>query len=212
MTSFSEEEKHWLVVGVALRKVLAPRLRTFLADKFQKLYTSLDARYSLKTLTYTTVSNTPELKYLKFDNINSNSPKHGTDKESYNYIISGPADLAKLYLPTNLACFSGFDESLHIKSSLHLLSRRLYPPVGGTSFFLDVAQVAENVQKYFIMKWEQCNWKEWNPAFYRCFFGYMYLLAKCLHLTAVDTEDLKHDLEEWLIEGMSVCLDWEMFG
>ena len=100
----SDEEKRWIVVGIAMNKVAAPVLRDAVKQGMDTNYTNLDRHCqllhppcTLKTLTHGVVRADPILKNLKFQNINSNHLVHGVC--NYNFNISSSVDLAKLYLP-----------------------------------------------------------------------------------------------------------------
>ena len=108
----TDEEKRWLVVGIAMNKEAAPVLRDFIKQEMNTHYTNLDAYCSgltpgctLKTLTRHQVTGDRTLKRLKFQNINNNLHLHGKSTSWYNYSINDPVELAKLYLPDYLAQF-----------------------------------------------------------------------------------------------------------
>ena len=122
----SDEEKRWIVVGIAMNKVAAPVLRDVVKKGMDTNYANLDRHcqllhppYNLKTLTRGVVQADPILKNLKFQNINNNHLVH--DVRNYNFKINSSVDLAKLYLPDYLAQFSAFDESLDMTAILRLL-------------------------------------------------------------------------------------------
>lgn len=125
----TDEEKRWVVVGVAMMKVVAPALRDFIKQKMTTHYANLDAYCSsrvtlpctLKTLNYRHVASDPSFQKLKFQNINTNLQRHARNKKLYNYRVNSPVDLAKLYLPDYLAEFSAFDESMDLSAILRLL-------------------------------------------------------------------------------------------
>ena len=128
-------DKRWLVTLVTLNKVLAPVLTDTAKQGMENLYTHLDnllnglsTPCSLKTLTYAdfcrltaTPSPASFLGSLNFGNINNNSDVHGKKKKAYNYNVSSPVDLARLYLPNHLAVFSAFDKSMDMSATLRLL-------------------------------------------------------------------------------------------
>ena len=129
----SDEEKRWIVVGIAMNKVAAPVLRDSVKRGMAANYVNLDRHCqllhppcTLKTLTHGVVRADPILKNLKFQNINNNHLVHGVC--NYNFNINSSLDLAKLYLPGHLAQFSGFDDSLDMTAILHLLGFRNYMP------------------------------------------------------------------------------------
>lgn len=109
--------------------MLAPVLREHVEQTMAKHYTGLEKNlnihapgFTLKTLTYHSVKNDATFHHLKFENINQNKSKHGTNKAAYDYSVNHPVDLAKLYLPEDHARFSAFDESFGVSAPLLLLS------------------------------------------------------------------------------------------
>ena len=129
----SDEEKRWIVVGIAMNKVAAPVLRDAVKQGMDTNYANLNRHCqllnppcTLTTLTHGVVQADPILKNLKFQNINNNHLVHGVC--NYNFNINSSLDLAKLYLPGYLAQFSAFDESLHMTAILRLLGFRNYMP------------------------------------------------------------------------------------
>ena len=94
----SDEEKRWLVAGIAMNKVAAPVLRDFIKQGMDTHYTNLDTYCSglatpctVKTLTYHQVSADPCFEHLKFQNVNNNFQLYGMKKKDlhkYNYNIN----------------------------------------------------------------------------------------------------------------------------
>ena len=119
----SDEEKRWIVVGIAMNKVAAPVLRDAIKQGMDTNYANLDRHCqlltppcTLTTLNHGLVRADPFLRNLKFQNINNNHLVHGVC--NYNFNIYSSVDLAKLYLPGYLAQFSAFDESLDMTAKV----------------------------------------------------------------------------------------------
>lgn len=124
----TDEHKRWMVVGIAMVKVIAPVLRDVVKQGMTDHYKSFDNFLhpcKLNALTYADFRSKPSLENLKFENINNNSQTYKKDKKKdkkkYNFNVLSELDLAKLYLPHYLATFSAFDESLDLCAILHLL-------------------------------------------------------------------------------------------
>ena len=73
----SDEEKRWIVVGIAMSKVAAPVLRDAVKQGMDTNYANLDGHCqllhppcTLKTLTHGVVRADPIFGRLKFENIN----------------------------------------------------------------------------------------------------------------------------------------------
>ncbi|XP_022788923.1 uncharacterized protein LOC111328702 [Stylophora pistillata] len=91
----SDSEKTWVVTGIAINKVVAPVLRDVVKQGMDVHYTNLDTYSSglttpctLATLTYYEVHADPNLRRLKFQNINNNLIIHRNPTSSYNYTVN----------------------------------------------------------------------------------------------------------------------------
>ena len=204
----SNEEKRWIVVGIATFKVAAPVLRDVVKQGMDTHYTNLDAHCSglptpctLKTMTYLQVNADPSLKHLKFQNVNNNFHLHGKNRNLYNYCINDSKDLAKLYLPDYLAQFSAFDDSLDMAAILRLLGFANYLP--SAVFSAGTRASADDVRENVRNEWGHFDVNEWTDAFFKACFAKLETLVKNLGLTAgVETTTLNH-LNDWRTKGMS---------
>ena len=209
----SDEEKRWLVVGIALIKV-APVLRDFIKQGMNTHYTKLDNHCSglatpcaLKTLTYHQVSTDPSFEHLKFQNINNNLQLYGMKKKDlhrymYNYNINSAVDLAKLFLPDHLAKFSGFDESMDMSPILRLLGFNnpapiFYSPNPPWSIQSSADDVRENVRN----TWGHCNVTDWNEVFFNDCFTKLETLVRSLGLTGGVEKTTLDQLSDWQTKG-----------
>ena len=208
----SDEEKRWLVVGIAMNKVAAPVLRDFIKQGMDTHYTNLDIYCSglatpctLKTLTYHQVSTDPCFKHLKFQNINNNHQLYGMKKKDlpkYNYNINSSVDLAKLFLPDHLAEFSGFDESMDVSAILRLLGFNnpapiFYSPNPSISIQLSANDVRENVRN----KWGHCNVTDWTEVFFSDCFTKLKTLVRSLGLTGGMEKITLDQVSDWETKG-----------
>ena len=220
----SDEEKRWLVVGIALNKVAAPVLRDFIKQGMDTHYTNntychgVTTPGPLKTLTYHQVIADPCLQHLKFQNINNNPQLYGKKKkdlQKYNYNINSSVDLAKLFLPDYLAKFSGFDESLDMSAILRLLGFTFtcnnpahtctctctcifQSPCPSSSVQLSADDVRENVRN----TWGHCNVTDWTEVFFSDCFSKLKTLVRSMGLTTPGKEKMALDqLSEWETKG-----------
>ena len=200
----SDEEKRWIVVGIAMNKVAAPVLRDAVKQGMDANFANLDRHCqllhpscTLKTLTHGVVRADPILKNLKFQNINNNHLVRGVC--NYNFKINSSVDLAKLYLPGYLAQFSGFDESLDMTAILRLLGFRYYRPA---SVFLSHTQaLADDVRENVINKWGHVDVTKWTDPLFNGCFDKLKTLVRSLGLTA-DVEKNRLDrLDDWQTKG-----------
>ena len=208
----SIEEKRWLVVGIAMNKILAPVLRDFIEQGMDTLYMRLDDYCSglttpctLKTLTYHQVNTDPFFKHLKFQNVNNNLQLYGRKKKDlhkYNYNINSSVDLAKLFLPDLLAEFSGFDESLDMSAILRLLGFNnpapiFYSPNPLISIQLSADDVRENVRN----AWGHFNVTDWTEDFFSNCLSKLKTMVRSLGLTPGREKITLDQLSDWETKG-----------
>ena len=200
----SDEEKRWILVGIAMNKVAAPVLRDAVKQGMDTSFANLE-RYcqllhppcTLTTLTHGVVQADPILKNLKFQNINNNHLVHGVC--NYNFKINSSVDLAKLYLPGYLAQFSGFDESLDMTAILRLLGFRYYRP---TSVFLSHTQaLADDVRENVVNKWGHVDVTEWTDPLFNGCFDKLKTLVRSMGLTADVEKNILDQLDDWQTTG-----------
>ena len=202
----SDEEKRWIVVGIAMNKVAAPVLRDAVKQGMDTTYANLNRHCQLLTppCTLTTLTNgvvgaDPILKNLKFQNINNNHLVHGVC--NYNFNINSSVDLAKLYLPGYLAQFSAFDESLDMTAILRLLGFRYYMPA---SVFVSHTQaLADDFRENVINKWDHVDVTKWTDALFNdCFDKLKTLVTWSLGLTADVEKNILDQLDDWQTKGI----------
>ena len=205
----SDEEKRWLVVGIAMNKVTAPVLRNFVSQGIDTHYANMDtycsgltAPCTLKTLTYHQVNTDPNLRRLKFQNINNNLHLHGNHKNLYNYNINSSVDLAKLFLPDYLAKFSAFDESLDMSAILRLLGCTYPAPIfSSLNPLMSIQTSADDVRDNVRNKWGHCNVTDWTEVLFNdCFFK-LETLVRSLGLTGGMEMTILDQLSDWKTKG-----------
>ena len=198
----SDEEKRWVVVGLASVKVAAPlrdTIQKVMASHYAHLNThckSLSPPCELSTLTFSQASKDTTLKCLKFENINGNSQIHGKIKKNYNYSVSSEIELAKLYLPDYLARFSAFDESLDLAAIVRLLGCSKPAPI-----FAPPIQMAADYVRDNRNKWAHPNFSEWTESFFNDCFSKLEDLVKSVGLPSVEEKSLLDQLFEWQTKG-----------
>ena len=193
----SNEEKRWLIVGIALNKVLTPVLWDHAKQEMETHYANLDKYCSgltkpctLKTLSYEQVISDPTLKRLNFQNVNNNLQMHDRKSQEYNYNINSSADLAKLYLRGHQAGFSAFDESLDLTAILLLLEQS-DPPICSSA--RDIREVR--------IRWSHYRSTDWTQVFFKdCFFKLETSVMK-LKLTGSVQKVTLDDLSDWQAKG-----------
>lgn len=143
----------------------------------------------------------PNLRRLKFQNINNNSQMHGTNKRHYNYNICSSLDLAKLYLPDYLAKFSAFDESLDMTAILRLLGFANYWPAPIFSSLIQTS--ADDVRENVRNNWGHFDVTEWTEAFFNDCFAKLEALVKSLGLAS---GMMITQLKDWQTKGCQLCM------
>ena len=207
----SDEEKRWLVFGLAMNKVAVAVLRRFVQEGMVKQYASLDMYCrgltipcNLQALTYGNVATDPILKHLKFQNINNNLLLHARKKSLYDYGVHSAVDLAKLYLPEYLTKFSGFDESLDISAVLRLLGFDNPAPIfSSPNPLLSIQFAANDVRENVRNKWGHCNFNEWSEVFFNCCFAKLKSLIRSLGLADFTERTTLDQLNDWESKGTS---------
>ena len=204
----SEEEKRWLVVGIAMNKVAAPVLRDFIKQGMDTHYANnrcchgLAPPCMLNTLTYHHVNADPNLGRLKFQNINNNLNNHGNQKHLYNYNINSSVDLAKLFLPHYLAEFSGFNVSLDMSAILRLLGFNNPAPIfHSPNPLISVQFSADDVRENVRNKWGHCNPTDWTEVFFSDCFSKLETLVRSLGLTGAMAKTTLDQLSNWKTKG-----------
>ena len=203
----SDEEKRWIVVGIAMNKVAAPVLRDAVKQGMDTNYANLDRHCqllhppcTLKTLTHGVVRADPILKNLKFQNINNNHLVHGV--RNYNFNINDSLDLAKLYLPSYMAQFSAFDDSLDMTAILRLLGFRHYMQLPAAVFSPHIQASADDVRENVRNKWGHVDVTEWTDALFNDCFDKLKTLVRSLGLTADVEKNILDQLDDWQTTGI----------
>ena len=200
----SDEEKRWIVVGIAMNKVAAPVLRDAIKQGLDTNFANLDRHCqlqtppsTLKTLTHSLVRADPIFRRLKFKNINNNHLVHGVC--NYNFNINSSVDLAKLYLPNYLAQFSAFDDSLDMIAILRLLGCKNYLPA--IVFSPHTQASADDVRENVRNKWGHVDVTEWTDALFNDCCDKLKTLVRSLGLTAGLEKNTLDQLSDWQTKG-----------
>ena len=204
----SDEEKRWIVVGIAMNKVAAPVLRDAVKQGMEANYANLEGHCqllhppcTLKTLTHGVVRADPIFERLKFQNINDNDQLYGKCYSSYCFSINDSVDLAKLYLPDYLAQFSAFNDSLDMTAILRLLGFKNYMPAAAAVFSPPIQASADDVRENVRNKWGHVDVTDWTDALFNDCFDKLKKLVKSLGLTADVKTKALDQLDDWQTKG-----------
>lgn len=199
----SDEDKRWIVVGIAMNKVAVPVLRDEVKKGMDIEYAELESycRCRLKTLNHDLVHRDSILSRLKFENINNNYELPEENYESYNFnILNGPTDLAKLYLPFEVARqFSAFDESMDMTPILHLLAFPYYKRK--RMFTRHTQTLANDVRANVRNKWGHFNRTKWTNALFNDCFEKLKNLVESLPLELSVKQKTLDQLDDWQRKG-----------
>ena len=197
----TDNQKRWLVFGIALGKVLVNQIRPFVEKEVQKEYGNLQTNHSIHTQ-----STSGRLKkwlptFLKYENINGNDayPKLPNGKYDYSKFdcrVTSHVDFAKLYVENHMAKFNAFDEHCDASAILILLCK---VPV-----FSHAVQSAAGDVRQARNAWAHCVFSDWDPVNYQQSFNEMEKLVKELGLLPNIERNLLDELKDWETKG--TCL------
>ena len=156
----TDNEKRWLVFGIALKKILIPNVRPLVEQEVNKEYNSLKINHSIDSQSATSRLE-KWYKWLKYENINCNDglprlPGGKHDYFNFNCQVLTHTDFAKLYLESYMIHFNAFDDNLDASAVLLLLGR---VPV-----FPGIVQVAANSVRNERNDWAHCVFSKWNET------------------------------------------------
>ena len=196
----TDNQKRWLVFGIALSKVLVTSIRPFVEQKVQKEYGNRQTSHSIHTQsTSGRLKNWPT--FLKYENINGNDayprlPGDRLDYSKFDCRVTSYVDFAKLYVENHMAKFNAFDEHCDASAVLTLLVK---VPV-----FSHAVQSAAGDVRQARNAWAHCVFSDWDPVNYQQSFKEIEKLVKALGLLPATERDLLGGLKDWETRG--TCL------
>ena len=205
----TDNQKRWLVFGIALSKVLVTQIRPFVEKEVQKEYGNLQTSHSIHTQSTsgrlkswpTTSTSTTTSTFLKYENINGNDayprlPGGRFDYSKFDCRVTSHVDFAKLYVENHMAKFNAFDEHCDASAILILL--------GKVPVFSHAVQSAAGNVRQARNAWAHCVFSDWDPVNYQQSFNEMKKLVKELGLLPTIERNLLDELKDWETKGM--CL------
>ena len=195
----TDNQKRWLVAGIALNKVLVPEIRPFVEREVEKEYNNLKTSHNIDTQSSSGRLESWHKFFWKYENINNNNlhPKLGGGKWDYSVFdckVSSHIDFAKLYLENFMVKFNAFDDHCDASAVLKLLAS---VPVFSTS----VKTAADNVRLAVRNDWAHCVFSKWGIAKFQKVFAEMEHLVSTLGLPAADEVNLLKELKERKSKG-----------
>ena len=195
----TENQKRWLVIGIALNKILVPQIRPFVEQEVDKEYNNLKTSHNIHTQSTSHLQWWPPRKFLKYENINGNSrhPKlHGGkyNFSLFDFRVSSHIDFAKLYIENFMAKFSAFDDQCDSSAVLTLL--------GGVPVFSATVQAAAgDVRRVTRNDWAHCVFSKWDPVKFQQSFSEMKHLVRVMALPSADEKKILEELKDWETKG-----------
>ena len=136
--NITDNDKRWIVVGVALNTALLPKLKEMIELEMVKLYKKWNQAYRIESQTTKLHLRKDQSFTLNYQSINSNHSLG--NKSKWNHDIRDPNELAKLYLKPHMVKFSKLsDESFDIYAALSMICF-------SSAFNTDLQDAARNVK------------------------------------------------------------------
>ena len=193
----TDNQKRWLVFGIALNKILIPHVRPFVDQKVNEEYNTLKVSPGIDSQ-IPTCRLEKWHKWLKYENINGNDglPRLRGGKYDYSKFhcqVHTHTDFAKLYLESHMVHFNAFDDHLDASAVLLLLGR--VPVFPGT------VQAAANGVRNERNDWAHCVFSKWNETKFQHSFAEMEDLVKDMALPSADEGKIVAELKDWHNKG-----------
>ena len=192
----TENQKRWLVAGIALNKVLIPQIRPFVEQGVNTEYINLKTSHNIHgQSTPGRLQRWPQV--LKYENINGNDvhPRLAGGRFNYSLFdcrVMSHVEFARLYVQNHMAHFTAFDDQCDASAVLTLLGR---VPV----FLAPVPTAADDVRKAR-NDWAHCAFTKWDQTNFLKRFSEMELLVKTLALPAAGK--ILGELKDWETKGI----------
>ena len=192
----TENQKRWLVAGIALNKILIPQIRPFVEQGINTEYINLKTSHNIHgQSTSGRLQRWPQA--LKYENINGNDglPKLRGGKFDYSRFdcrVMSHVDFARLYVQNHMAHFTAFDDHCDASAVLTLLGR---VPV----FSVAVQTAADDVRQTR-NDWAHCVFTKWDQTNFLKSFKGMEQLVRTMALP--DERKILGELKDWGTKGI----------
>lgn len=197
----TDNEKRWLVAGIALFKILIPKILAFVSEKVKTEYERVKKEHKIHEPRRRRLRQLPPGVFLNYENINKNDvnfPKHRGEEWNYNAFdckVLSHVDFSKLFLENFMAKkYSAFDEHCDASVILSLL--------GSVPGFSTAVQAAAHAVRDGLRNdWAHCVFIKWDSAKFWQVFADMATLVGRLDLCEEDRENLLEELADWQQKG-----------
>ena len=207
-TEISEQEQHWVLVGIGLNKVLAPTLRKAVETELESWHDSLckpPDEIDKQNFTKYKKKLPPSKNQLRYQNINNNSI-HSL-ASTYDYGVKDALSLARLFVQPFMAHFTGFDETMDMSALLTIIGEAA--PFVSSGGAVEAKKVRSDVRN----PWAHCNFSEWTVDMFNTSFQAIESLVKKINLPAADEKKVCDELDFWKqtgINGIIFVCGWRL--
>ena len=192
--SVQDDENRWLVVGLAVNKVVVPHVEQFVGPVVLDVYEHLKTTQTIHQQSHTShlthyPANAPNTK-LQYKNINSNATK---DKTKWDFAVRCDFDFTKLFLLPHMAKSNSLQEC-DLSALTSIIKGVDDSPCN--NLFGPVQKEAKDVTEMRNM-WAHVKYSEWDEAQYKHSFEVMKRLISQLKVTP----DVLNLLDNWETNG-----------
>ncbi|KAL9988301.1 hypothetical protein ACROYT_G002733 [Oculina patagonica] len=201
----TENQKRWLVAGIALNKILIPQIRPFVEQGINAEYNNLKISHNIHgQSTPGRLQRWPARKVLKYENINGNDVHPRLPGGRFNYSlfdcrVMSHVDLARLYVENYMAHFTAFDDHCDASAVLTLL--------GGVPVFSAAVQTAAGDVRMGRNDWAHCVFSKWDEVKFQQSFIDMEHLVRAMVLPTADERKVLGELNDWETKGTHLCMN-----
>ena len=174
--------------------MLTPALRSVLHTEIPKWYEVLrQAPVKIDKQVYGRHQEkfAPSTLKLNYKNINNNDD--GRKPKAFNYAVTDPLSLAKLFVLPFMSKFTGFDQTMDISAVLSVIGEAA--PFSGASVH------AKAVRSDIRNEWAHCNFANWTESKFKADFQTMETLLKSVKLSSEYEQKLCDELNIWRSKG-----------
>ena len=193
----SQEQRRWLVVGIALHHVLTPCLRDKIKTEMTPFYQHVVRNFGLDRQAYPAFKKSipPSTVNLNYESINNNATLHRHPRH-YDFCVKDEVSLAKLFMKPFMAQFNAFDSSFDSSAALAVLC--------GALPFTFVKGLAQDVRSKVRNVWAHCDFTAWTDVHYDTCFDLMEALVKNLRFAPAEEARILDELKLWRTQGTRI--------
>ncbi|XP_078381804.1 uncharacterized protein LOC144664463 isoform X9 [Oculina patagonica] len=201
----TDNQKRWLVAGIALNKILIPQIRPVVEQGIKTEYNNLKTSHNIhRQSTSGRLQRWPARKVLKYENINGNDVHPRLSGGRFNYSlfdckVMSHVDFARLYVENYMAKFTAFDDHCDASAVLLLL--------GGVPVFSAAVQIAAGDVRMGRNDWAHCVFSKWDQVKFQQSFIDMEQLVRAMGLPSADEGKLLGELKDWETKGTHLCMN-----